>query len=44
MSLGTKIDDGSAIVGIIALGYVGLPLLHAFHRAGYHVIRFDIDP
>src|SRR6266511_2751345 len=43
-SLPPKIQDGSAIVGVIGLGYVGLPLLHAFHRAGYSVIGFDIDP
>ena len=39
-----KIEDGSAIVGVIGLGYVGLPLLHAFHRAGFRVIGFDVDP
>lgn len=25
------------------MGYVGLPLLHAFHKAGYPVIGFDVD-
>ena len=39
-----KIESGSAVVGIIGLGDVGLPLLHAFHKAGYPVIGFDIDP
>jgi UDP-N-acetyl-D-glucosamine dehydrogenase len=43
-TLPPKIQDGSAIVGVIGLGYVGLPLLHAFHRAGFRVIGFDIDP
>src|SRR5213076_2805306 len=28
----------------IGLGYVGLPLLHAFHAAGHRVIGFDVDP
>jgi UDP-N-acetyl-D-glucosamine dehydrogenase len=31
-------------VGVIGLGYVGLPLLHAFHQAGYRVVGYDIDP
>jgi len=39
-----KINRGQAVVGVIGLGYVGLPLLAAFHRAGFHVIGFDIDP
>jgi UDP-N-acetyl-D-glucosamine dehydrogenase len=39
-----KIEDGSAIVGVIGLGYVGLPLLHAFHKAGFRVVGFDVDP
>jgi UDP-N-acetyl-D-glucosamine dehydrogenase len=44
MSLQTKIDNKSAVVGVIGLGYVGLPLLAAFHAAGYPVLGFDIDP
>src|SRR5215207_1519337 len=39
-----KIENGSAIIGVIGLGYVGLPLMHAFHNAGFHVIGFDVDP
>jgi UDP-N-acetyl-D-glucosamine dehydrogenase len=31
-------------VGIVGLGYVGLPLAGAFEAAGHHVIGFDIDP
>jgi UDP-N-acetyl-D-glucosamine dehydrogenase len=34
----------SAVVGIVGLGYVGLPLMAAFHRAGFSVIGFDVDP
>lgn len=30
-------------MGIIGLGYVGLPLAHAFWRAGFSVIGFDVD-
>ncbi len=44
MNLQEKITAKSARVGIIGLGYVGLPLLSAFHRAGFNVIGFDIDP
>jgi UDP-N-acetyl-D-glucosamine dehydrogenase len=43
VSLGQKIDSGRAVVGVIGLGYVGLPLLAAFHRAGFPVIGFDVD-
>jgi len=28
---------------IVGLGYVGLPLAHAFSKNGYHVIGFDIN-
>ena len=31
-------------VGIIGLGYVGLPLCHLMHAAGHTVIGFDADP
>ncbi|MGA2440601.1 MAG: nucleotide sugar dehydrogenase [Tepidisphaeraceae bacterium] len=44
MDLLDKITSKSARVGVIGLGYVGLPLLAAFHRAGFHVIGFDVDP
>ena len=44
MTLSPKIQDGSAVIGVIGLGYVGLPLLHAFHRAGFRVVGFDVDP
>ncbi len=43
MSLPSKIEKNEAVIGVIGLGYVGLPLLHAFHRAGLRVIGFDID-
>jgi UDP-N-acetyl-D-glucosamine dehydrogenase len=38
------IADRSAVVGVVGLGYVGLPLLSVFHRAGFSVIGFDNDP
>jgi UDP-N-acetyl-D-glucosamine dehydrogenase len=43
-TLARKISDRSAVVGVIGLGYVGLPLLSVFHRAGFSVIGFDNDP
>ncbi len=44
MTLAKKIDDGSALIGVVALGYVGLPLLRSFYDAGFRVIGFDVDP
>jgi UDP-N-acetyl-D-glucosamine dehydrogenase len=43
MTIRQKIKDQSACVGVIGLGYVGLPLLHAFHQAGFPVLGFDVD-
>ena len=44
MDLKSKIDSKKARVGIIGLGYVGLPLLIEFVREGFNAIGFDIDP
>ena len=44
MSFAQKVSDRTAKVGVIGLGYVGLPLLHAFHGAGFPVLGFDVDP
>src|SRR5215469_497773 len=44
MSWDELIEKKSAVVGVIGLGYVGLPLLAAFHRGGFRVMGFDIDP
>jgi UDP-N-acetyl-D-glucosamine dehydrogenase len=38
------IDQRTAKVGIIGLGYVGLPLALTFARASFQVIGFDTDP
>jgi UDP-N-acetyl-D-glucosamine dehydrogenase len=44
MQLLDKIEGKQAKIGVIGLGYVGLPLLAAFHRSGFSVIGFDVDP
>lgn len=33
----------TAKVGVIGLGYVGLPLANLFHQKGFQVVGFDID-
>ncbi|MBL9150599.1 MAG: nucleotide sugar dehydrogenase [Phycisphaerae bacterium] len=37
------IKTNRATVGVIGLGYVGLPLAHALHQGGMPVLGFDID-
>ncbi|HBI16437.1 MAG TPA: nucleotide sugar dehydrogenase [Desulfobulbaceae bacterium] len=39
-----KVADKSLTVGVIGLGYVGLPLSLTFLRKGVRVIGFDLDP
>lgn len=39
-----KIEDRTAKIGIVGLGYVGLPLALRFAEVGYKIIGFDIDP
>jgi UDP-N-acetyl-D-glucosamine dehydrogenase len=43
-ALKAQISNRSAVVGVIGLGYVGLPLAIAVVRGGFPVIGFDIDP
>ncbi|RKZ11290.1 UDP-N-acetyl-D-glucosamine dehydrogenase [bacterium] len=43
MSLEQKLVDRSARLGVIGLGYVGLPLAIEFARAGFEVVGIDID-
>ncbi|MBI5428627.1 MAG: nucleotide sugar dehydrogenase [Nitrospinae bacterium] len=38
-----KIKGKTARVGVVGLGYVGLPLAIAFGKAGFHVVGLDID-
>ena len=42
-SLKAKLGSGDALIGIIGLGYVGLPLAHALHEGGFRILGFDID-
>ena len=43
MTLINKIKDKSARIAVIGLGYVGLPLVIEFCRAGFKVTGFDVD-
>ena len=38
-----KIETRKALVGVVGLGYVGLPLVREFTRGGVRVLGFDID-
>lgn len=39
-----RLSKRTAVIGLIGLGYVGLPLARAFIDAGYKVLGFDVDP
>jgi UDP-N-acetyl-D-glucosamine dehydrogenase len=47
-ALGSRLEERlksrSATVGVVGLGYVGLPLAVAFAQAGFRVIGVDADP
>jgi UDP-N-acetyl-D-glucosamine dehydrogenase len=38
-----KIEDHSAVIAVIGLGYVGLPLAVAFAERGFPVVGIDVD-
>ena len=38
-----RINDRSAVIGVIGLGYVGLPLAIEFVHAGFQVIGYDVS-
>lgn len=42
-ALRERLENRTAVVGVMGLGYVGVPLVRAVHTAGYSVIGFDID-
>ena len=39
----TKFETAKATVGVVGLGYVGLPLVDALFDRGFNVIGFDVD-
>lgn len=43
VELSQKIETKTATVGVIGLGYVGLPLIYAFIAAGFKCLGFDVD-
>jgi UDP-N-acetyl-D-glucosamine dehydrogenase len=43
VSLKDRIDQRTARIGVIGLGYVGLPLAVEFARHGFDVTGFDVD-
>lgn len=38
-----RLEQRDAVVGVMGLGYVGLPLATAFAHVGFRVIGFDVD-
>ncbi len=38
-----RIENRSAVAGVVGLGYVGLPLVQGFHDAGFRVVGVDVD-
>lgn len=43
MNLESKIENKDAIIGIVGLGYVGIPLALIYVEAGFKVVGIDID-
>ncbi len=43
MELQEKIESRKALIGIIGLGYVGLPLAREFLKKGFKIVGFDTD-
>jgi UDP-N-acetyl-D-glucosamine dehydrogenase len=39
-----RIEKKKALVGVIGMGYVGLPLVLRFCEQGFRTLGFDIDP
>jgi UDP-N-acetyl-D-glucosamine dehydrogenase len=44
IGLAKRIEARSSHIGIIGMGYVGLPLAVTTYIAGYSVLGFDVDP
>ncbi len=43
-STAEKLNNKSAVIGILGLGYVGLPLMLRYSEVGFKVLGIDIDP
>ena len=43
MALLERLADGTAVFGVVGLGYVGLPLVVEMALEGHHVIGIDIS-
>ena len=43
IQLKSKIENKESVIGIIGLGYVGLPLLIRFSEEGFKTLGFDVD-
>jgi UDP-N-acetyl-D-glucosamine dehydrogenase len=39
----SRIDDRTAVIGVVGLGYVGLPLAVEFAEAGFRVVGYDVS-
>ncbi len=39
----SKLQDRTACIAVVGLGYVGIPLVRAMHGAGFQVLGFDLD-
>lgn len=39
-----KYQDREALIGVMGMGYVGLPLARTFGAAGFATLCFDVDP
>jgi UDP-N-acetyl-D-glucosamine dehydrogenase len=39
-----RVKEHKAVVGVVGLGYVGLPLAITFARKGFKVVGLDVDP
>src|SRR4051812_15516646 len=39
----SRLENRTATIGVVGLGYVGLPLAAVTARAGFKVIGFDVD-
>jgi UDP-N-acetyl-D-glucosamine dehydrogenase len=43
MGIQERFADGSAVLGVVGLGYVGLPLVVEMAKAGFTVVGFDVS-